>query len=468
MEVDPPPPPGSGGEPTKPGSSVTASPKRDDQSTSGASGQSKRAGDAVSAAVVAGPSSASPSNPSRNSNAAKANKVKQRAEEQRRVMLALYPTPEAKAAFKEKVGVDVDPARLLDSVRFRDAWQRFSATNNPGTGLKGELKTMAARIMGKTRRPEPPRSADDGKGKTPVNKDKSSKRSREISASPASVSLGKPYKIPKHSASAGPQSGQPQASTSKAATADPNASDDEVVTGEYPNLADFEGDGEDQTYARAASRKQIVEESPLTLYIHMSLEDKLRMPRNVWEVFNEKLQEKCLECLARNDTPPPPRAEFTGFKAGIGAIVPADEESRDTIKTLVSSIEVAGKRFRAWQKDEKADWTLLTCQIPSSMKPSVYTQGMLITSIITLNSFQPEEGQDVAVKGLSCKAAPNNPNRRLLRFLVRNKTLCEMHGMGGRVYVGVNKLEVFLAGKPLKDYNIQDLVRQPDAPSSQP
>ena len=240
------------------------------------------------------------------------------------------------------------------------------------------------------------------------------------------------------------------------------------MTGEYPHLADFEGDGEDQTYARAASRKQIVEESPLTLYIHMSLEDKLRMPRNVWEVFNEKLQEKCLECLARNDTPPPPRAEFTGFKAGIGAIVPADEESRDTIKTLVSSIEVAGKRFRAWQKDEKADWTLLTCQIPSSMKPSVYTQGMLITSIITLNSFQPEEGQNEAVKGLSCKAAPNNPNRRLLRFLVRNKTLCEMHGMGGRVYVGVNKLEVFLAGKPLKDYNIQDLVQQPDAPSSQP
>jgi hypothetical protein len=143
----------------------------------------------------------------------------------------------------------------------------------------------------------------------------------------------------------------------------------------------------------------------LTLYIHMSLENKFLMTRNVWDIFNEKIQIKCLECLTKtgSDSFPPPQVDFIGFKASIGAIVPADQELLETIIKLVATIEVTGKCFKALKKGEKAEWNLLC-------------------------------------------------------FLVRNNTLHELHGLEGLIHVGCEKLEVFFNGKPLVDWHLEEVL----------
>jgi hypothetical protein len=406
--------------------------------------------------VVAGPSTASGSPKRGQSRSQKAKRAKNREEEGKKVILALYPHQDQQSNFRRRCGADIDPTRLLASTKFRDLWKEFSEEKQPAASLRSKLKDEAVRIMSK------PLASDKGE---PT---KNSKRSREEVSSNtlSSTPTGKPYKVPKNQKAptpiAGPSTASPSATaTVSSATATVNAEPVEgSFQGEYPNNAEFDPDGEDRTYAAtAAGNRSEAAESPHSLYIHASKDDKLLMPRQTWLVFLEKFHGKCLECLATGKAKPP-RVELTGFKNGIGLIVPRDEESQATIVQLVDKISVVDTEFKAWKKGEKGTWTPLTIQVPAQMSPSQFTQGMLVTSLITLNEL-PAGGQgDPSIKGHSCKVIPGTSGKRLLRFLVKPDVLEEIVNLNGYLYAGAAKLKVFHNLRPITDFTKEELGLQ--------
>jgi len=94
------------------------------------------------------------------------------------------------------------------------------------------------------------------------------------------------------------------------------------------------------------------------------------MPKQVWDVFLKKLQEKCLDMLGKAGVSPF-LIDFTGFHKNVSLIIPADKESQATAVKMVSEIKADGECFEAWCQGEEGEYTCLTIYIPESLKASV-------------------------------------------------------------------------------------------------
>jgi len=424
--------------------------------------QSKR-GEGSSASAVVAPSESkraesppsdgeSPSSsPKTKGRSAKAKRTRKtlREEEEKRVVLALFPTPEAKAEFKRRVGSDFDPKRALDSLSFRDLWEEFSKNPNPSAKTRGRLRDLAVRSQSKPSKPTAASLATRS-GKVYDKR----KREENSSNSMSSTPTGKSFKIPRVTT---PR----ESSANQAVSAAPEETSDDPIMdeSEYPDLKHFSEGDEDPTYADMAQEREEVKESPLTLYIHKGKQERLRMPRQVWNVFFEKLQERCLKLMGSKTRPP--RIDFSGFYNGCGVIVPADEASQTTTIDIIDNIKVTDNEFKAWRKGERGNTTVLTLQIPPSMTPSIYTQGMIMTNLVELNELNAGPNGE-HLKGISNKHVAPGSAKRVLRFAASDTALADIIERHGKLHLGASKVTVFWKGRPLDKVSPKELGLEPE------
>jgi len=454
MDMDPPSP--------KPVVAATTQSKRGEGNSSAsavvAPSESKRAGDPQTSAVVAshakskradsplsdGESSPSSLKPKGRSAKAKRTRKTIREEEEKRVVLALFPTPEAKAEFKKRAGSDFDPKRALDSLSFRDLWEEFSKDPNPSTKTRGRLCDLAVRSQSKQSKSMAATLATRS-GKVYDKRKREENNSNSMSSTPT----GKSFKIPRITT--------PRESSVKqaASAAREETSDDPIMDeSEYPDLTHFSEGDEDPTYADMAQEKEEVKDSPLTLYIHKGKQERLRMPRQVWNVFFEKLQERCLKLMGSKTRPP--RIDFSGFYKGCGVIVPVDETSQVTTIDIIDNIKVTDHEFKAWRKGERGTTTVLTLQIPPSMTPSTYTQGMIMTNLVELNELNAGPNGE-HLKGISNKHVVPGSAKRVLRFAASDTALADIIERHGKLHLGASKVTVFWKGHPLAKVSPKEL-----------
>jgi len=385
------------------------------------------------------------------SKSAKARKALLREGEENRVQQILYPTPESLADFKRKTGKEFSAKRLLDSSYFAERWRVFAKDPKPTGEARNVLRGIATETFKRPSRRAPPATSEETIGNLT-----NSKRTRaEITVSTiSSTPLGKAPKIPKLKAR------EPQASTSKVVAppepstiADPNTGD-VVVDEEVYNTLDFAEEG---TYASAAAGKKSKSkwaESDLALFIHLSEDERKLMPRVTWRMFSEQFQEKILQ-LDETDQPSP-FIDFSGWSKGTGLIVAADEDSKVLVRDLISTMEVQTHKLRAWERGERGAFTLLTCHLPETLNPAIFSGGRTLLNIARKNKLTIGEN-NANIQALSCKNIAEGTNKRLLRFKVTKNVLKEIYMKKGILYAAGVRLEIHLNGKALTNFSSEEL-----------
>jgi len=380
------------------------------------------------------------------SKAAKARKALLREGEENRVQQLLYPTTDSLAEFKRKTGKDFSASKLLDSARFAERWRMFSKNSHPTAEDRSVLRNMAMDILKKASRRAPTVIPQEPTGKVISN----AKRPRADTtvSTLSSTPLGKASKIPKIKES------EPQASTSKEKAPQNNiaSGDDSVVDEETYDSLDFH---EEESYAAAVTNtKTKWAESKMALFIHLTTDERKLMPRVTWRLFLEQFQERILK-LDESDQPSP-FVDFTGWSKGTGLIVAADEDSKDLIKTLVSSMEVQGHSLKAWERGERGTYVLLTCQLPESLNPTIFSGGRMLLNMATKNGLTLGENNQ-NLQALSCKNIAEGTSKRLLRFKVTEVVLREILQKKGILYTAGARLQVRYNGKPITDSSMEEL-----------
>ena len=374
-------------------------------------------------------------------------KAQDTAEEHRRVVLALWPTPVIKKDLRDAAGQDPDPARLFSSARFRDAWTTFSKEAQPSSRMLVDLRKLVVEVMsargGRARRTQnpPPSKSEE---KTVVSKRKNRSLSLERSTSPKPAVQSKIPRIGRTP----PSGSTPSTSTPKPSLEGVEEEDADLVADEAsePTLEEFAADVRDDLpdFSKVAAGKSNKPDFPYILYVHSGKEERRTMSRETWTVLLEKLQSATLDLVLNSAGEEGVKVEWTGYARGVGLVAPADEKSRDKVKELIGGLSVADESFRAWAKGEKGEWTPLSIRIPATMTKRTFTAGKIMTAACLLNklpgkdSFQIRDCHDV-----------KNSKDRLLRITAKKDLVDALIQRDGVIYVASSKLRVYFQRNPL-------------------
>ena len=362
--------------------------------------------------------------------------------EQERLIRALWPTQETQKEFMEITGVAIDAHRLLSSVSFRDSWMIFNKKKVPTGKERNAIRKLAIETHSRRTGPTPQRGTREIGRKT---------KRADLTAS----SVGSPFhtpsstptqdrklpKIPKLVGTAKEPSNTPIESSD-------HQEGDYIDRDDLPTLETFTQDLQielPETFAEATKggtkrkRKRARVENPYVLYMHTGDEERRAMSKETWSTFLTKLQSIVVDLsIAGKETP---RVEWSGFADGVGLLAPRDVVSRDLLKDIVQSIEVAEFKFRGWTRTEEGKFTSLQMRIPPSM--SHLTSGKLLTSITKINGLP--EGSALA-RGY--KSVPRS-KEKVLRIGAEKPFVEALVALKGEVYVGVSKLVVYAGRNPL-------------------
>jgi len=365
--------------------------------------------------------------------------AKKKEEERRqRVLQALWPHSDHKKDFKSATGQDPDPAKLLSSTRWRDAWMQFENSSAPTTKDRTKLREMAVDIFGRKQRYQHRASSFKPSKSTQSSKEGDASKEEQVGSS----SNKRKNRSSSHSAERPAEKSTPDMTGPqfKIPRTTENLEDDSmVVDGEenepspFSDLKDIEGAL--PTTADAVKGKK--QEFPHLLFVHQGQEDRRKMSRDTWRVLYEKLQEKCLNLVLEGKTAP--NIEWSGFKAGVGFIAPVNAESRAIVQDLVKDIKVAEFSFRAWARGEKGKYVQLTIRVPATMNPETFSAGKVLQAAILLNKL-PEEKHVI----YSCTSISKNCKDRILKFGAEVELFNAIKAKNGQLYVAASKLEVHL------------------------
>ncbi len=374
-------------------------------------------------------------------------KAQDSAAEHQRIVLALWPTPVIKKDLRDAAGQDPDPVRLLSSARFRDAWSSFSKESQPSSRMLVDLRKLVVEIMSakggrarKAQNPPPSKSVE----KVVTSKRKNRSLSLERSTSPKAAVQPKIPRI----GHTPPSGHNPSTSTPKPSLEEVEEEDENLVANEAsePTLEEFAADVRDALpdFSKVVAGKADKPDFPYILYVHSGKEERRTMSRETWTVLLEKLQVATLNLVLNSNGEEGAKVEWTGYARGVGLVAPADEASRDTVKNLISGLQVADESFRAWAKGEKGEWTPLSLRIPATMAKKTFTAGKIMTAACLLNklpgkdSFQIRDCQDV-----------KNSKDRLLRITAKKDLVDALIQRDGVIYVASSKLRVYFQRSPL-------------------
>ncbi len=354
----------------------------------------------------------------------------------KRVILALWPTPELKKDVKDATGSDAEPGQVLDSTRFRDLWLTFDRMKKPSARMVTDLRKLAVEILsrkkGHTRRSQKPAAS-----KEKVSDAKSIKRkARSISAERGATHSGSTPEAKSAKVNAPEVSSNPHS----------EPEDTDIIQDEdhEPALEDFSKEMKAAlpTYAENAKGEKQKKDYKYILYVHLGDDERRTMAKEVWSILFKKVQATCLELVFTGK--PSPRVEWTGFSKGVGVIAPADEESRSIMKEIVATTKVAEDSFRAWAKGEKGKYTPLSILIPHTMKREVFTAGKIMQAATLMNQL-PEKKFYIR----SCTDVAGGGKERILRLGAEDDFVQTIKDKNGVIYVAASKLEVFYQGARL-------------------
>ncbi len=366
-------------------------------------------------------------------------KVKLHLERNAKIILALFPTPELKKEFKEATGTDPDPKRLMCSLRFRDLWGVFDASEKPTTKQLLTLRKLAKEIQGKgkeTKRSEPPKSKS-----TPISETNKKRKNRSFSsergATPTRGCFS--FKIPRLGAS-------PAAPAPSGKDAPPTLVEEEeiqdVIDDEStePGLEDFADDirAALPTNPNVAGKGEKRKDFPFLLYVHTGEEERRTMSKETWTLFYEKLNVTFMNLVFGGKEVP--TLEWSGFAKGVGLICLANKASLDQMKDIVATIRVAEFSFRGWAKGEKGKYIPLSVRLPSQLMTGVFTAGKVLQMAILQNKL-PDK---YVVRG--CRKVSGGGSERLLRFGVEEELFEALRQMNGNIGVAAHRLEIFYQG----------------------
>ena len=393
----------------------------------------------------------------KDSDAKRARRERREAEDKKvfeEVRLALWPTPELVKHICEQSGEEViEYKRVLDSIRFRDAWKRFKAQSRPTARDVTDLRRLAIETLGK-RKGKPHRNS--GKKPSPGDKgtksehnrsgDEYDKRKRDSSSSSAgSGKLKQPFKIPKVGSSSSVDTEKATLPEDNMDTGSGDGDDIVEAESEYAPLEHFTHDVEGALpkgdFAAATSGKKRRLEYPFLLYVHKGRTLREKIPKEAWNLFKERFNEVLVEATLADE--PTPDIDWTGYKAGTGVVATTDEWSRDKAKDIIDTIEVAELQFRAYPKGARDEKTTVSIKIPPEFKN--IDEQKLCLAIEKKNKLQLSGTWEF----FTCRSIKGS-GERLLRVIVDDGVIATIkEKLDGRLKIASRQLEVFQAGKRL-------------------
>ena len=414
-----------------------------------------------------GPSSAGV--PDRVNSKAKQLQKERAAEEHKKrndsIKRALWATVELEKTIKHDALVEsIDYRRLWGSIHFRDAWLVFSKKAHPQSRDVENLRKMAVKVLaqkqGKTHKGSAPKR-HGGKGeKSACKKDEiivtGERRKREESSSSSksrsssSGGLKPDYKIPKVDPTNPPPPPTPATATTGGAEAmdetptdkdkDTAANEEGIVEGEgaYDPLESFAHDLDEaiaSPYADATKGSKKKRMSyPWLLYVHKGKDLREKIPRTVWNLFKQKLNELLVEETIMDK--PTPDIDWTGYKDGTGVVATVSEESRSLAMAIIDKIEVAEFTFRGWPKGAKETKLLVTIKVPPEFK--TVSSGKLVQAMAKKNHLKEEDWRIYTTTNLN-----GDSGERIIKLVVEGDTFDRIRFLEGRLMVGSRTLEVF-------------------------
>ena len=435
-------------DPAPPGDSVVVT------ATPGSTPTGSPSGTASSSGAPAGDRDA-------NSKAKRERRERNAAEEKRKneeVRLALWPTPESVKTILSQSGEgSIDYGRLFGSYRFRDVWLTFQKKTRPTSTDVTNLRKLAVEILGKRKGRPHRHKGEKSKDQTPVkgtvtvssdkDTEKYDKRRRDSSSSSSTGSgLKQPFKIPRTGSSTPSAAASAPATASTSSWAEEMEDTDTGVIESEAQYGPLEGFTHDLStglpntnYAEATSGKRQKTDYPYLLYVHKGRDLRERIPKKVWAILKEKLNEILVEDVLADK--PSPDIDWTGYKAGTGVIATTNPESRDIMTKIIDNIEVAELKFKAYPKGAKDEQMTVTIKVPPEYK-SIDEQKLCHA----LGKRNKLVGR---FEYYSCRAINKESGERLLRVIVDQKTVDQIRKMEGRITMGLRYLEVYLANQRL-------------------
>ncbi len=366
--------------------------------------------------------------------------VKLHLEKNAKIILALFPTPELKAEFKELTGTDPDPKRLMGSLRFRDLWGAFDASDKPTAKQLLTLRKLAKEIQGKGKGaqkpdPPPPKSKSTSMGNVTDKKRKNRSFSSERGATPMVSSFA--FKIPQLGASPATPSGSAPPSVSNDNEEKQDVIDDKSTE---PGLEDFADDirAALPTYANMAGKGEKRKDFPYLLYVHTGEEERRTMSKETWTFFYEKLNVTFMNLVFGGKEVP--TLEWSGFAKGVRLICLVNKESLEQMRDIVATIKLAEFTFRGWAKGERGKYVPLSVRLPPPLMSGVFTAGKVLQMAILQNKLPNK----YVIRG--CRKVPGGSTERLLRFGAEEELFEALRQRNGNIGVAAHRLEIYFQG----------------------
>ncbi len=348
----------------------------------------------------------------------------------------LYPHPDKLADFKSSVGGDLQPHRLFSDVKFRDTWMQFEM--NPTGQLRERLHKMAVSLH--KRWYEKHSSATKSKLNSVFITRSTKRKDHSFDTGDAPTSAAQQgYKIPQKGQSlATPQVAAGSISPPAAPTFEEGEeieiaqlpTEEELSKSQCSSMSFVDAASSTTTGAKAKVNYKFI------LFINTGGEERLGMSRQTWNLFTEKLTDLVMTRVF--DDIQVPKIDWSNLVRSISVLAAVDEDSQVLTKQLVSQIEVAEHKFRAWSKSERGIYTSVTAKLPAMLKNQPY--GKIMAAVVKLNNL-PETGF-VLRKGMTFK---DQGDVRLLR-IGATKEFLEALKKVDKVRVGICSLDFHLHG----------------------
>ncbi len=401
-----------------------------------------------------------------------------------KIRLALWPNPVAVQTMEKSVGGPIDYERLVNSTRFMDAWCTFDKKKVPSGNDRDFVKKVAKDTLAK----RPSRSRRGSKDKSDEQASKESKkRARDPSASSTASSkndgatpkvsqlpkipkvtagkkkdepappskpemmdvssaaatppMGEPTKPEKPEEKSLPDTGSESSATQHRDNSVLDASMEEPVEDDSaePDLATFVKDMDSNlpapaegSYAGAAKGKSRTN-MPFILYVHTGTDVRGPITKAQWTIFLEKFNVALFDLAIEGGETP--IIDWSGHSKGTGLIAAMDSKSQDIVVELVSKIEVADVKFKAWPKGAKVENTFVTIKLPASL--SAVPANRAVDGISRMNGLV-----GCGWYLYRCRDLPKS-KERILQMVVTASCLDTLRKKGGQLQAGANRVEVF-------------------------
>ncbi len=348
----------------------------------------------------------------------------------------LYPHPDKLADFKSSVGGDLQPHRLFSDVKFRDTWMQFE--KNPTGQLRERLQKMAVSLH--KRWYEKFSNTTKSKSNCFYSTRSTKCKDHSFDTGNAPTPAAPPeYKIPRKGKS--PATPKVAAGSTTPPTAPTFEEGEEIEIAQLPTEEELSKSlGSSLSFADAASSTTTGAKTKVNhefiLFVNKGGKERLGMSMQTWNLFTKKLTELVMTWVF-NDLPVP-KIDWSNLVRGIGVLAAVDEDSQVLTKQLVSEIEVAEHKFRAWSKNERGIYTSITAKLPAMLRIQPY--GKIMAAAVKMNNL-PESGY-VLRKGMTFK---DQGDVRLLRIRATKEFLEALQKVK-RVRVGICSLEFRVHG----------------------